>query len=354
MMSASDVIARPNMPALAGGLAAWAGGVALLSASGALAIFDGLMVAPVILLTIALPVLLYAVSATVRASVERLGLQGLTALHVLRVAGAAWIFWLGSVGKMPPLLVSFAGWGDVIAALVATFALTMPFARWRYIVAHIVSLADFAASLTVGLWLTVTAPVSMAGVTGFPVALILFFIIGFYSANSIICLNALVRGRTMQAPPLRALEHRIPPPLLAMGIAVAMGGLALLSPAPAFPFVARAALAAVFFVGAGVFGFPAFVAFAKAGTTVSPVQIDRSSALVTSGIYRITRNPMYVSLALLLCALTAWLGLPLGALGPAAFVAFVTRFQIIPEERALSARFGSAYDAYRQSVRRWL
>lgn len=353
-MSADDVIASPNMPALAGGLAAWAGGVALLSASGALAIFDGLMVVPVILLTIALPVLLYAVSATVRASVERPGLRGLTALHVPRVAGAAWIFWLGSVGKMPMLLVSFAGWGDVIAALVAAFALLMPFARWRYIAAHVVSLADFAASLTVGLWLTVTAPVSMAGGTGFPAALILFFIIGFYSANSIVCLNVLARGRTIQAPPPRTLEHRIPPPLLAVGIAIAMGGLALLSPPPAFPFVARAALAAVFFVAAGFFGFPAFTAFGKAGTTVSPVQIDRASALVTTGIYRITRNPMYVSLTMLLCAWTAWLGRPLGVLGPVAFVAFVTRFQIVPEERALSARFGAAYEAYGQRVRRWL
>lgn len=184
---------KGTFPVLIGGIAVWASGVALLSASGALAVLDGVKVAPVILLTIALPVLLYFRVPSIRSAVDAIGLRGLTAVHLLRYLGAAWIFSLGAAGKMPPLLVSFSGWGDVIAATVALTAITLPFARWRYIVAHIVSLADFSASLCVGLFLTLTDPLSMAGGTQFPVALILFFIIGFYSANSIICLRMLLR-----------------------------------------------------------------------------------------------------------------------------------------------------------------
>jgi protein-S-isoprenylcysteine O-methyltransferase Ste14 len=75
---------------------------------------------------------------------------------------------------------------------------------------------------------------------------------------------------------------------------------------------------------------------------------------VTSGIYRVTRNPMYVGLTLSLCAWGFWLGRPIAALGPLTFVAFIDRLQIVPEERALTARFGQAYADYRRRVRRWL
>jgi len=63
---------------------------------------------------------------------------------------------------------------------------------------------------------------------------------------------------------------------------------------------------------------------------------------------------MYVALTLLLCAWAAWLEQPLAALGPLAFALFIDRFQIVPEERAMLARFGADYDAYRQRTRRWI
>jgi protein-S-isoprenylcysteine O-methyltransferase Ste14 len=153
---------------------------------------------------------------------------------------------------------------------------------------------------------------------------------------------------------MKPLEHRIPPPLLLLILGGAMGAVLLGQTPPALPTVYRCVFAVLFFLAAGVFGFPAIRAFAQARTTINPVAIDQASSLVTSGIYQVTRNPMYVALTLLLCAWAFWLARPLAALGPVAFVLFINRFQIVPEERVLVDKFGDAYQDYRKAVRRWL
>ncbi|MGL4324794.1 MAG: methyltransferase family protein [Beijerinckiaceae bacterium] len=94
--------------------------------------------------------------------------------------------------------------------------------------------------------------------------------------------------------------------------------------------------------------------FVVARTTVHPMRPARSSALVTSGLYRFSRNPMYVGQALLLAAFTLWLGHWAGMVAVPAFVAYITRFQIMPEERVLAAKFPQEFAAYRAQVRRWL
>jgi protein-S-isoprenylcysteine O-methyltransferase Ste14 len=153
---------------------------------------------------------------------------------------------------------------------------------------------------------------------------------------------------------MRALEHRLPPPLVTLVLGAVMAA-SLLGAEPAgLPAGWRWGLAGLCFVAAGLFGFPAVSAFVSARTTINPVAVDRASTLVTTGVYRLTRNPMYVALALLLCAWAAWLARPWALLGPAAFLLFIDRFQIVPEERALTAKFGDAYVRYRRSVRRWL
>lgn len=96
------------------------------------------------------------------------------------------------------------------------------------------------------------------------------------------------------------------------------------------------------------------VAFRRARTTINPLSPHKASALVTGGIYRWTRNPMYLGMAALLLAWGLWLA-NAGALAViSAFVAYLNRFQIAPEERALEARFGADFAAYRARVRRWL
>jgi protein-S-isoprenylcysteine O-methyltransferase Ste14 len=146
------------------------------------------------------------------------------------------------------------------------------------------------------------------------------------------------------------LDNRLPPPVLAALIAFAMWWLAPGGDTPAW----QSAAAWVVFAVAGGFGLPAVLAFRRAGTTVDPVHVDRSSALVTSGIYAVTRNPMYVSLTLLLVAWAVQLGGVLAWAGPLSLALWLDRFQIRPEERSMAARFGRAYDDYRARVRRWI
>lgn len=152
----------------------------------------------------------------------------------------------------------------------------------------------------------------------------------------------------------RMLENRLPPPLLVLVTGAAMSATTMLPAPDGMTPVLRWGLAACCFALAGLFGFPAIRAFIRAKTTINPVAITQASSLVTGGVYRVTRNPMYVALTLLLFAWAAALGQPWAVLGPVVFAVFINRYQIIPEERALSAKFGFAYEAYRQRVRRWL
>ena len=96
------------------------------------------------------------------------------------------------------------------------------------------------------------------------------------------------------------------------------------------------------------------LAFRKAKTTIDPVRIDLASSVVTHGVFRYTRNPMYVGLTGLLLGWGVLLAAPWGLLGPAAFVLFINRFQIIPEERVMASKFGRDYEEYHKRVRRWM
>ena len=99
----------------------------------------------------------------------------------------------------------------------------------------------------------------------------------------------------------------------------------------------------------------ALTGFGRAKTTVDPHHVSNASTLVTDGIYRFTRNPMYLGLLLLLVGWGFWRGTLLGlVLGAGAFVGVLTRVQIIPEERVLGDKFGDTYTAFTERTRRWL
>jgi protein-S-isoprenylcysteine O-methyltransferase Ste14 len=153
---------------------------------------------------------------------------------------------------------------------------------------------------------------------------------------------------------LRALELRVPPVaqfLLAGGL---MALARWLAPGAAFSVPGQLLAASIVLLAAGLVGLAGVRAFARAGTTVNPLVPERASELVSGGIYRYTRNPMYLALLLALLAFGLWLGSwPALVLLPA-FVASMNRLQIGPEERALERLFGGEYAAYRRRVRRWL
>lgn len=150
-----------------------------------------------------------------------------------------------------------------------------------------------------------------------------------------------------------ALETRIPPPVVGLSVALLMWALNSWWPFE-FESVWRTPLALLLVaVGAGL-DLAGLWAFRRARTTINPLKPQRTSALVSGGVYRLTRNPMYLGMLCLLLAWAVYLGQPGTLLGPVVFVAYMTRFQIVPEERAIRERFGPEFDAYCARVRRWL
>jgi protein-S-isoprenylcysteine O-methyltransferase Ste14 len=152
---------------------------------------------------------------------------------------------------------------------------------------------------------------------------------------------------------MHSLELRVPPVALVIVAAALMGLLAWAFPVADLRFTPPVRMAAGL-VGLGAaIAVAGVLAFRRAHTTVNPMTPDASSAVVSTGIYRLTRNPMYLGFLLALAGWTLMLGTLLALVPLAAFVGWMNRFQIVPEERALRQKFGSEYDAYAQRVRRW-
>ena len=153
---------------------------------------------------------------------------------------------------------------------------------------------------------------------------------------------------------MSSLEAKVPPPAVAAAIAVAMWGASKLVPALQVSSSLRlGAAAAILFLGIA-FSAAGLLAFRRARTTVNPTRPEKATSLVNSGVYRITRNPMYVGLSCVLVAWAVFLSSAWALLGPVTFVFYIGRFQIPPEERALTKLFASEYLAYQARVRRWL
>ena len=147
----------------------------------------------------------------------------------------------------------------------------------------------------------------------------------------------------------------IPPPALGLLFGLAMWALAR-SSAPDFAFAFPGQLWAALAVGgAGLaIDLVCVAAFFKRKTTVNPLAPAKAKALVTDGLYRISRNPMYLGMLLILFGWGVWLGSSLNIALIALFVWAITELQIKPEERALRDKFGQAYDDYCARVRRWI
>lgn len=105
---------------------------------------------------------------------------------------------------------------------------------------------------------------------------------------------------------------------------------------------------------AGILALGSLWRFWQARTTVSPMTPEKTSSLVTDGVYAWSRNPMYLSLLLVLLAYFLWLGNGLGIVVLATFVLALTHWQIKAEESALLALFGEEYAQYCNRVRRWI
>jgi protein-S-isoprenylcysteine O-methyltransferase Ste14 len=150
------------------------------------------------------------------------------------------------------------------------------------------------------------------------------------------------------------LELRVPPPVVALLVALAMWIVSRDAVASGASELTRLPLAIALALVGVAFDLSALIAFRRAKTTINPMKPQSTTSMVASGVYRMTRNPMYIGLVFLLGGWAVFLWTWWALLGPFAFAAYITRFQIAPEEKALSALFGAEYLAYKSQVRRWL
>lgn len=152
------------------------------------------------------------------------------------------------------------------------------------------------------------------------------------------------------------LELKLPPLLLWLLVALAISVPPMLDaaawwpPMHASPFAWGGVLCLLLGICCCVLGV---VSFRLAHTTVNPLHPAAASHLVESGIYRFSRNPMYLGFALMLLGIACWWQSWFGLCWVVAFIAYLQQFQIKPEERALQQVFGEAYLSYCQRVRRW-
>ena len=155
---------------------------------------------------------------------------------------------------------------------------------------------------------------------------------------------------------INKLELLIPPPLVMITCAVLMKFLAsvpLLSFSFGFSMIQFTLLGLCVLVGF-VVAILGLFEFYRAKTTVNPHNVERTSTLVTTGIYRITRNPMYLGLACLLVGWFFWLSNFASISGVIIFVMYISRFQILPEEKILNSKFPDQFSNYSKTVRRWV
>ena len=150
------------------------------------------------------------------------------------------------------------------------------------------------------------------------------------------------------------LELKVPPVLLGAVTGALMWIVSFATPSFAFVLPARSLCTALLVLIGAIISLLGVASFRRVQTTVNPMKPGSASTLVNSGIYALTRNPMYLGFFLILIAWGVFLSNIIAFLPLPAFILFMNRFQIEPEERALTAIFGQLFLDYKTKVRRWL
>ena len=148
------------------------------------------------------------------------------------------------------------------------------------------------------------------------------------------------------------MKTKIPPPILAL----VMIGLNYLSSffIESTTFNYQRSLSVLVLILGLACAIPSFKLFARYKTTISPLKPSDTTVLVTEGMYRYSRNPMYLGLLLLTISSTIWFGTWFGIIINILFIFLINFLQIIPEEEALLEIFNEEYEEYKKNVRRWI
>jgi protein-S-isoprenylcysteine O-methyltransferase Ste14 len=150
------------------------------------------------------------------------------------------------------------------------------------------------------------------------------------------------------------LALKLPPLALVLIVAALMWVASTAIPSFDFVLPAKSLLSVALGITGAVTCLSGVVSFRRAKTTVDPRNPRSTSSLVVAGIYKYTRNPMYVGFLLVLLGWAAFLSNLAALAFLPAFVAYMNRFQIVPEEHILASLFPDEYPAYRSKVRRWV
>ncbi len=152
---------------------------------------------------------------------------------------------------------------------------------------------------------------------------------------------------------MEKLQLKVPPVLAAFIIAAAIFMTARVAPVFSLPPLLHRGILLLAMVGGGIIAAWALLMMKAANTTINPYNPKQTTVLIEHGIYAYTRNPMYLSLAIGLLGLCGYWGTLWGVCWVIVFIAFITQFQIIPEEESLRRHFPRFSD-YCHRVRRWL
>ena len=148
------------------------------------------------------------------------------------------------------------------------------------------------------------------------------------------------------------IDNKIPPPVVALFFGAVMW---LVSSGTKDPIgTSRIIGILVCWLAGTYFSVSALIAFRKVKTTVNPLKPQSATSLVVSGVFGLSRNPMYVGMVFILLAWSIYLGSSWALLGMIGFIIFINQFQVVPEERAMLALFGEEFVSYSKKVRRWL
>ena len=148
------------------------------------------------------------------------------------------------------------------------------------------------------------------------------------------------------------MNNKIPPPIITL-----ICGMGIYFSRPLFPkynYISIDIIAASFLLLGIIILITAVLSFKRQSTTVSPLQPEKASYLVVSGIFKYSRNPMYLGMLLILISMTIKFNFVGGILIIFAFITFITKFQIIPEETALERLFGKEFTRYKKKTKRWV
>ncbi len=150
------------------------------------------------------------------------------------------------------------------------------------------------------------------------------------------------------------MKTKIPPPIVLLIWVSIMWLIANFTSSWKFVFPAQQTISITLLALGVLIDVTAIVSFLKARTTVNPVSPEKASRLVTTGMFRFSRNPMYLGMLLVLFAWFLYLGSLLNLVAIFLFYLFISTFQIEPEEQAMLKLFGDAYQDYCTKVRRWI